>query len=105
PVSTAAVERRDVPIYLEGLGNALPLATVTVKSQVDGRLDKVIFHEGDEVKKGDLLAQVDPRPFAIQLHQAEAALFRDSAQLKNAKLNLDRYRELKGRDLIAQQQV
>jgi len=105
PVSTAAVERRDVPIYLEGLGNALPLATVTVKSQVDGRLDKVLFHEGDEVKKGDLLAQVDPRPFTIQLHQAEAALFRDSAQLRNAKLNLDRYRELKERDLIAQQQV
>jgi membrane fusion protein, multidrug efflux system len=105
PVSTATVERRDVPIYLEGLGNALPLATVTVKSQVDGRLDKVLFHEGDEVKKGDLLAQVDPRPFAIQLHQAEAALYRDSAQLRNAKLNLERYRELKERNLIAQQQV
>jgi membrane fusion protein, multidrug efflux system len=105
PVSTASVEKRDVPVYLEGLGNALPLATVTVKSQVDGRLDKVAFQEGQEVHKGDLLAQVDPRPFAIQLHTAEAAMLRDSAQLRNAKLNLSRFHELVERKLIAQQQV
>jgi len=104
-VSVATVVKQDVPVYLEGLGNALPLATVTVKTQVDGRLDKVVFREGQEVHKGDLLAQVDPRPFAIQLHQAEAALLRDTAQLRNAKLNLDRYQELKSRSLIAQQQV
>jgi multidrug efflux system membrane fusion protein len=105
PVTVAAAAQRDLPVYLEGLGNALPLATVTVKSQVDGRLDKVAFQEGQEVKKGDLLAQIDPRPFAIAQHQAEAALVRDAAQLKNAHLNLDRYRELVSRKLIAQQQV
>jgi multidrug efflux system membrane fusion protein len=105
PVSVAIVAKQDVPIYLEGLGNAQPLATVTIKSQVDGRLDKVVFQEGQEVKKGDLLAQVDPRPFAIQLHQAEAALVRDGAQFRNAKLNLERFRELRVKNLIAQQQV
>ena len=82
PVTVATVALRDVPIYLDGLGNAQPFATVTVKSQVDGRLDKVLFREGQNVKKGDLLAQVDPRPFVIQLHQAQATLLRDNAQLR-----------------------
>jgi multidrug efflux system membrane fusion protein len=105
PVVVASAEQRDIPIYLEGLGNAVPLATVTVKSQVDGRLDKVLFTEGQRVKKGEALAQVDPRPFVIQLHQAEAALARDGAQSKNAKRNLDRYQTLVGQKLIPQQQV
>jgi multidrug efflux system membrane fusion protein len=105
PVSVATVEQRDVPIYLEGLGNALPIATVTVRSQVDGRLDKVAFKEGQEVHKGDLLAQIDPRPFLIQLHNAQAALARDNAQLKNAKLNSDRYQTLLKQNLIAPQQA
>ena len=81
PVATAVVAVRDVPIYLEGLGNVAAFATVTVKSQVEGRLERVAFKEGQLVHKGDLLAQVDPRPFLIQLHTAEAALARDSAQL------------------------
>jgi membrane fusion protein, multidrug efflux system len=105
PVSIATAAQRDVPVYLEGLGNAQPLATVTVKSQVDGRIDKIAFREGQDVKKGDLLAQIDPRPFTIALHQAEAALLRDTAQFKNATVNLERYRELVARKLIAQQQV
>jgi multidrug efflux system membrane fusion protein len=105
PVSIATAAARDVPVYLDGLGNAQPLATVTVKSQVDGRLDKVSFREGQTVKKGDLLAQIDPRPFTIALHQAEAALMRDTAQLRNANLNLERFRELLARHLIAQQQL
>jgi multidrug efflux system membrane fusion protein len=105
PVSVAVVQKKDVPIYLEGLGNVLPIAQVTVKTQVEGRLDRVMFTEGQTVKKGDPLAQVDPRPFTIQLHQAEAALLRDNAQLRNAQLNLDRYKTLRQQNLIPQQQV
>src|SRR5262249_2744343 len=94
PVITVKAERKDVPVYLDGLGNAQPLATVTVKSQVDGRLDSVNFKEGQPVKKGELLAQVDPRPFVIALHQAEAALAKDDAAAKNAHRNLERYTNL-----------
>jgi multidrug efflux system membrane fusion protein len=104
PVVLAPVQQKDVPIYLEGLGNAVPLYTTTVKTQVDGRLDQVFFKEGQHVKKGELIAQIDPRPFIIQLHNAQAALARDSAQLKNGKLNRDRYQTLRGEHLIAEQQ-
>lgn len=105
PVVVATVEKRDVPIVLEGLGNVLPLFTVTVHTQVDGRLDKVLFKEGQSVKKGQVIAQVDPRPFLIQLHNAEAALARDQATLKNAQLDLDRYTQLRAQNLIPQQQL
>ena len=105
PVVVVKAERRDVPVYLDGLGNAQPLATVTVKSQVDGRLDSVKFTEGQSVKKGDVLAQIDPRPFVIALHQAEATLARDDAQAKNARKNLERYTNLVSQKLIPQQQV
>jgi multidrug efflux system membrane fusion protein len=104
-VTTATAATRDVPIYVEGLGNATPLFTVTVRTQVDGTLDKIFFDEGRPVKKGELLAQIDPRPFQIQLQQAEAALLRDQAQLDNAKLNLDRFRQLLAKQLIAPQQL
>ena len=105
PVVAARVERRDVPVYLEGLGNAQASRTVTVKAQVDGRLDAVLFREGQEVKKGMQLAQIDPRPFQIQQHQAEGALARDNATLQAAKLNLKRYQDLLALQLISQQQV
>ncbi|HEU4407843.1 MAG TPA: efflux RND transporter periplasmic adaptor subunit [Polyangiaceae bacterium] len=105
PVVVAVVERRDVPVYIEGLGTVTPLATVSVKSQVEGRLDKVLFTEGQPVKKGDLLAVIDPRPFAIQLAQAEAAIARDRATAANAKVNLERFKALQGEKLIAQQEV
>ncbi|WP_394850067.1 efflux RND transporter periplasmic adaptor subunit [Pendulispora brunnea] len=104
PVVLANVESKDMPIYLYGLGTATAFYTVTVKSQVDGRLQQVLFKEGQAVKKGDVLAQVDPRPFTIALHQAEAALARDTATAKNAKLNLERYQTLVGQKLISQQQ-
>lgn len=104
-VSVASVEKRDVPIVVEGLGTVTSLATVTVKSQVDGRLDRVLFKEGDTVKKGDVLAQIDPRPYLIQLHQAEAALVRDEAQLKNGQLNLERNEALRSGNLVAQKDV
>ena len=105
PVATAIAQRRDVPVVLEGLGTVTPIAMVTVKTQVDGRLNTVSFKEGQSVKKGDVIAQVDPRPFQIQLQNGEASLFRDDAQLRNGKLNLDRYDSLRKQNLIPQQQV
>jgi multidrug efflux system membrane fusion protein len=105
PVLSAPVAKKDVPIYLEGLGNVIAYKTVTVKTQVDGRLDKVLFKEGQAVKAGDVLAQVDPRPFQIQLHQAEGALSRDQAQLRDNSKNLERYEQLRDQKLVAQQQV
>jgi len=104
PVTTADVVQRDVPVWLEGLGNVAAFYTVTVKTQVDGRIDRVLFKEGQRVKKGDVLVQIDPRPFAIQLESAQAAIARDQANLKNARLNLDRYKTLSQQNLIAVQQ-
>jgi len=104
PVVLATVERKDVDVFLEGLGNALPTYTVTVHTQVDGPLSTVAFKEGQFLHKGDFLAQIDPRPFLATLHQAEAALARDQATLKNAELNLERYRELRAQKLISEQQ-
>ena len=107
PVSvvTAKVETRDVPLFLDGLGTVIAFQTVTVRSLVDGRLESVAFREGQTVKRGTLLAQVDARAYAIQLRQAEAALARDSAQLSGNQLNLERYTNVGKDKLIAQQQV
>jgi membrane fusion protein, multidrug efflux system len=105
PVVTAVASARDVPIYLDGLGNVTPVYTITVKTLVDGLLQKVLFKEGDFVKKGQVIAQVDPRPYLIQLHTAEAAEARDAATLRNAKLDLERYRNLRAQNLIPQQQL
>jgi multidrug efflux system membrane fusion protein len=104
PVLLADVEQKDVPLFVEGLGNALPTYTVTVHTQVNGPLLSVNFKEGQFVHKGDLIAQVDPRPYIATLHQAEGALARDQATLKNAQLDLERYRELRQQKLIAEQQ-
>ena len=96
---------RRLPVWLDGdIGNVSAFYTVTVKSQVDGRIDKVLFTEGQHVKKGDVIIQIDPRPFAIQLESAQAALQRDNANLKNAHVNLDRYKTLSDQNLIAVQQ-
>ena len=105
PVVVARASNRDVPVFLDGLGNAVPLVTVTVRPQVDGPLTTVLFQEGQPVKKGDLLARIDPRPFTIQLHQAQAALARDQAQAKNAKVNLTRYTALHEQGLATQEQL
>ncbi len=104
-VNVAPVEQRDVPISLDGLGSVIPLSTVTLKSRVDGRLDAVLFKEGQAVKAGEVVAQIDPRPFKIQLGQANATLARDSAQHRNAQANLERYQELFAKKLVAEQQV
>jgi multidrug efflux system membrane fusion protein len=105
PVVTVQAERKDVPVWLEGLGNVAAFYTVTVKPQVDGRVDRVLFTEGQSVKKGDVLVQIDPRPFAIQLEAAQASLARDAANLKNARLNAERYKTLGQQNLIATQQI
>ncbi|HWO19348.1 MAG TPA: efflux RND transporter periplasmic adaptor subunit, partial [Kofleriaceae bacterium] len=105
PVQTATVEQKDVPIWLEGLGTVAAFQQVTVRPQVDGRLDKVLFAEGQPVRRGDVLAQIDPRPFLVQLHQAQGALARDQAQVATAKKNLERYEGLRAQQLVAQQQV
>jgi multidrug efflux system membrane fusion protein len=104
PVLTATAVRRDVPIWLEGLGSVSAFYTVTVRTLVDGRIDKVFFTEGQRVHKGDPLIEIDERPFVIQLQSAQAALERDQAQLKNAQLNADRYKTLTAQNLIATQQ-
>jgi membrane fusion protein, multidrug efflux system len=104
-VIVAKAENKDVPIWLEGLGTVTAWQQVTVKPQVDGVLQTVLFHEGQPVKAGDLLAEIDPRPFLVQLHQAEGALFRDQSAVSNGKLNLERYRTLVQQKLIAPQQV
>jgi multidrug efflux system membrane fusion protein len=105
PVVAAPVTKKNVPIYLDGLGTVTAFKTITVHTQVDGRLDTVLFREGQPVKAGDRIAQIDPRPFMNQLHQAQGALNRDSAQLKGAKVDADRFNSLASQKLIAQQQA
>ena len=92
PATVGAAERKDVPIYLNGLGTVQAFNTVTVNTRVDGELDKVEFAEGQDVKAGDILAQIDPRPFQAALDLAQATKAKDEAQLANARLDLERYR-------------
>jgi membrane fusion protein, multidrug efflux system len=104
-VDTAAVTHADVPIYLSGLGTVQAFYTVTVSARVDGELQKVAFTEGQTVHKGDLLAQIDPRPNQAAYEQAVAAKVKDAAQLANAKRDLERYTVLQPQDLASKQTV
>jgi multidrug efflux system membrane fusion protein len=103
PVGVATVQKGDMPVTLTGLGTVTPLATVTVKTQINGYLTEVAFQEGQMVKKGDFLAQIDPRPYQVALEQAEGQLAKDQALLKNAQVDLQRYNTLVSQNSIATQ--
>ncbi len=94
PVSMSAVEKTDFPVYLTGLGTVQAFNTVVVRTRVDGQIDKIAFQEGQTVKQGDLLAEIDPRPFQATLDQAKAKKVQDEANLANANLDLQRYTKL-----------
>ena len=104
PVAVAKAEVRDLPILLNGLGSVEAYNTVAVKSRIDGQLIKVNVKEGQEVKEGELLAEIDPRPYEVQLSQTQATLFKDQAALKDARLNLERFQQLYKDGVIPKQQ-
>lgn len=104
PVAVAKAEVRDLPILLNGLGSVDAFNTVAVKSRIDGQLIKVNVKEGQEVKQGELLAEIDPRPYEVQLSQTQATLFKDQAALKDARLNLERFQQLYKDGVIPKQQ-
>ena len=103
PVRLTEVGSGDFHIELKALGTVTALNTVNVRSRVDGELVKVFFEEGQLVKAGDLLAQIDPRPYQVALQQAEGTLAQNQAQLKNAEIDLARYQGLYAEDSIAKQ--
>jgi membrane fusion protein, multidrug efflux system len=105
PVVAAPVTQGSIDIYLTALGTVTPRNMVTVRSRVDGQLMQVAFREGQLVKAGELLCEIDPRPFEVQLTQAQGQMAKDQALLKNAQLDLERYRTLLAQDSIAKQQV
>ena len=105
PVIAARVKRGNISIYYTGLGAVTPIYTVTVKSRVDGQLMEVHFKEGQLVRQGDPLVEIDPRPYQVALEQAKGQLVHDQALLKNAHLDLDRYQVLYQQDAIPQQQL
>jgi multidrug efflux system membrane fusion protein len=105
PVLATTAAAKDVGVYLTGLGTVAPLNTVNVKSRVDGQLLRIDFREGQIVRGGDLLAELDPRPFQVQLMQAEGQRSKDEAALKNAQVDLQRYQVLYAQDSIAKQQL
>jgi len=105
PVTAVAAKATDVSVYLRGLGSVTPIATVTVRTRIDGQLMKALFREGQIVRAGDLLAEIDPRTYEAQLMQAEGQMARDQALLTNALIDLERYRVLYRQDSVAKQQL
>ncbi len=105
PVVVAQVTKGDIGVYFTGLGAVTPIYTVTVKSQISGYLTQVVYTEGQTVRKGDALAEIDPRPYQVMLEQAQAGLARDQANLENAKVDLVRYQTLAPLKAIPEQQL
>jgi multidrug efflux system membrane fusion protein len=105
PVVVSKARRSNVPVYLTGLGNVAAYYTTTVRTQVNGELMSVAFKEGDDVKQGQDLALIDPRPYQVMLEQAQGQLAHDEALLVDAKLDLDRYKALLAQDAIPKQQL
>ncbi len=105
PVVVNKVSRSSIPVYLNGLGNVTAYYTVTIKSRVDGQIVKIDFNEGDLVKEGQVLIEIDPRPYQVMLDLAQATLARDMALLNNSKVDLERYKMLLATDAIPKQQL
>ena len=105
PVAIAAVTQQDMPVYLDGLGSVQAFNTVTIKTRIDGEVTQVAFREGQDVKKGELLIVIDPRPYQVALEQAQATMYRDQSQLTIAKRNVDRYSELFKEGVVSQQDL
>jgi multidrug efflux system membrane fusion protein len=105
PVVAVKARTGDIGVYFTGLGAVTPIFTVTIKSRVDGQLMKVLYKEGDVVHEGELLAEIDPRPYEVQLEQAEGQLMRDQATLENARVDLARYQTLLAQNAIPEQQL
>jgi membrane fusion protein, multidrug efflux system len=104
PVVPATVQKGDIDVTLDGLGTVTSLATVTVRTQINGQLMQIAFQEGQLVTKGEFLAQIDPRPYQVALEQAQGQLAHDTALLKEAQTDLARYQTLSRQDSIARQQ-
>jgi len=105
PVTAEAARKADVEVRLAALGTVVPVSTVTIRSRVDGELQQVLFEEGQVVAAGAPLAEIDPRPFEVQKMQAGAQLARDTAQLENARIDLNRFQTLLEQDSVARQQL
>ena len=105
PVGVATVKQRDFPVYLTGLGSVTAFNTVSLKTRIDGQITQVNFVEGQDVKEGELLIQIDPRPYQVALEQAQANLQRDEAQLANAKVQYERMKALYDGGVIAKQDL
>jgi multidrug efflux system membrane fusion protein len=103
PVMVAQAEKGDIGVYVTGLGTVTPLNTITVTTRVDGQLMTVFYKEGDNVTKGASLVEIDPRPFQVQLEQAEGQLAKDQAALQNARIDLKRYEDLITKNAVSQQ--
>ena len=105
PIVAAAARKGDMPVTLTGLGTVTALNTVTVKSRVDGQIVRIVFQEGQFVRQGELLVEIDPRPFQVQLMQAEGQMAKDQATLKNAAMDLERFKSLARQGILSRQQL